>query len=496
MPALGLLAAVASVAPWPVRAMNWEVTPRFTANEIFTDNVNLGPAGQENAALVTRLRPGVNITGGGARTRANLSYTLDGFVSVSNSNRNRNRLFHQLNANGNAELLERHLFVDARARRRQFATNLAGPLGVDNTAGFNNLTAVTAVSVSPYLTNHFGSYADSTLRYSHDHVFVDRSGTADSQTNQVSGVLQSGDAFGPFFWSLNASRTRTEGTRGFGTGAGAGIGTGASTGAGRFGSGTFNEASASLGYQLSRHWSVSATGGYQDNDFESIRNSVDGPFWDVGITWVPNQRASLAARYGQRFFGKTGSLDLRYRRRATLWQASYSQRISSLRNFILEDVGTISIFPPDCPPSDPTCVPFEEITLFRPEAVQDFFLLRRGRAAVTLFSARHSATLAYSFLRRTIERDGAESRQQGVTLSWTWRLKANARFIASGGWRQIEPLRVNREDDLWRIRVGLARDLGQLATAKIAYRHQTRLSSTGSAEYDENALIAGISMRF
>ncbi|MDN5850438.1 MAG: hypothetical protein L0H63_12515, partial [Nitrococcus sp.] len=63
--------------------------------------------------------------------------------------RNRSRLFHRLNASGNAELVKQHLFIDGQARRRQYATTLAGPIGIDNTAGFTNLSPVTVVQVSP-----------------------------------------------------------------------------------------------------------------------------------------------------------------------------------------------------------------------------------------------------------------------------------------------------------------------------------------------------------
>lgn len=492
--ALGLLAAVIS-GPWSVcAAMNWEITPRFALSEILTDNVNL-TRDDEVGALVTRFRPGVNIVGQGPRVQGNLSYTLDGIIalrgssnsSTGGSGRYQDRLFHLLIADGRAELLKQHLFVDARARRRQFATNLAGPIGIDNTAGFNNLSAVTGLSVSPYFTNHFGSYADATLRYSYDRIFIDNSSIANTQINQFSGILQSGDAFGPVFWSLNANRTQTQRS---------GSGSGTGSGTGQFQSGTFAEASASIGYRLNRHFSVSATGGYQDNDFQSTRNTIDGPFWDVGFDWVPNRRASLSARYGERFFGKTGSLNLRYRRRATLWQASFNQSISTLRDVILTDAGTVPIFSLNCPPSDPSCLPIDEIAVLRPEAVQDIFVLARARASVTLSGVKHSATLAYSFIRRTVERDGAESRQQGVNLRWTWRLRENAQFITSGGWMQMQPLRQDGEGNLWYMQLGLTRDLGQLTSASLSYRHQSRNGTAGLIEYNENALIAAITIRF
>ncbi|MDN5870534.1 MAG: TIGR03016 family PEP-CTERM system-associated outer membrane protein [Nitrococcus sp.] len=504
---VSLLVALASL-PWPVGAAVWRVTPRISASETLTDNVNLS-ADDRQAALVTRFSPGVNITERGARTWANLSYTLDGIIAVSGSGltggqgRNRSRLFHRLNASGNAELVKQHLFIDGQARRRQYATTLAGPIGIDNTAGFTNLSPVTVVQVSPYLTNHFGSFAESTLRYSYSRLFIDQAGTADTQTNRFSGTLQSGDAFSRLIWSLNASRTQTKAAGGTGSGGSTGAG-GSSTS--QFTPGTFSQAAATLGYRLTPQLSVSVTGGYQENDFQSFRNSISGPFWSVGFTWVPNQRGSLSASYGKRFFGSTTSLDLSYRRRTTLWQASFNQTIASLRNVILTDAGTIQL-PPDCPLTDPACQPIE-MAVLRPEAVQDIYVLRRRQASVTLFSARHSATLAYAFLRRTIERTGAESRQQGVTLSWNWRVKSNVSLTTSGGLQQIEPLNTPGEGIFWFTRLQLTYSLGGSpnvgafsnvagsSNVFVAYRHQSRDSSAGTFGYVENALTAGISLSF
>lgn len=454
------------------------ITPRMSVSEIYTDNVDLQPAGQADSDLLTRLRPGFDVYANGARVNANLSYSLDAVLSSFGSGRN--NLFHDLDAIANAELIKQHLFIDARARSTQQAINLLGPIGIDNTTATNNLTEVTAVSVSPYLTNHFGSFADSTLRYAHERVFDNRGG---GYSNQASAQLASGNLFGPLFWVLAASHEHTELS-------------------GDFEAGTFNQAFGQLGYRLNPHWSVFATGGYEDNQFESFRNTQDGAFWDVGVHWVPNQRTDVEAHYGHRFFGSTSSLSLSYRRRTTLWQASYSESIASKRNLVLTNAGTVSVLiPPNvgsgltpfCSPSDPNCT---EVSLFTPQSVNDFFLMRQAVASVTAFSPRHSVTLAYSLLRQTFESDGAQARQQGVTLGWSWRLTADSRFNAASGWTQNEPERSNRHDDFWNVQVGVSHDLSSDAVASLNYRHQARLSNASSAEYDENGVIADFSIRF
>lgn len=484
------------------------ITPRVSVSEIYTDNVNLRPSGQANSDLLTRLRPGFDLYANSARLTGSLSYTLDAVLSSFGSGRN--NLFHDLDATGNAELIKQHLFVDASARSTQQAIDLLRPVGIDNTTATNNLTEVTFLSVSPYLTNHFGSFADSTLRYAHDRVYGGGGTLSDSYTNRVDAQLASGDLFGPLFWALDASRRRTIQSRNSDSDT-------FNQGSGQLGSGTFNQGSGQLGYRLSPHWSVSATGGYEDNNYNTFRNTQDGAFWDVGVHWVPNQRMNLEAHYGHRFFGTTGSLNLSYRRRTTLWQASYSESIASQQDLVRTNAGTVVTF--SCPPSDQSCTPASvfipqnvgtgltsfcppsalncaEQVVFRPQTANDFFLLRQAVASVTAFSPRHSVTLAYSMLRETFESDGAQARQQGVTLGWTWRVTSNANLMASSGWSQNEPQRTNRKDNLWHVLVGISRDLSPNAEASLRYRHQSRLSSESAVEYDENGVTAEISMQF
>ncbi|HSH30536.1 MAG TPA: hypothetical protein VK971_11555, partial [Thiohalobacter sp.] len=65
---------------------DWQVTPRLTLSETFTDNIELEPDG--DADLVTEISPGVNLSKQGGRARVELDYELQGllFADTSSSN--------------------------------------------------------------------------------------------------------------------------------------------------------------------------------------------------------------------------------------------------------------------------------------------------------------------------------------------------------------------------------------------------------------------------
>ena len=55
-------------------AQGWQMTPRLTLSETFTDNIELEPDG--DADLVTEISPGVNLSKQGGRSRVEFDYEL------------------------------------------------------------------------------------------------------------------------------------------------------------------------------------------------------------------------------------------------------------------------------------------------------------------------------------------------------------------------------------------------------------------------------------
>lgn len=482
-------AAQAEALTHAAEEFDWRVTPSISVSETFTDNAFLEPSGQAEWDFVTRITPRVSVAGRGNRVQFNFSASARAVHYIRNSDRD--DLFLLARGRGNVEVVDNHFFVESKLRRSRKLASLLGPISPFGANNTENLVTATVFSISPYLLNRFGDFATSALRYTRQQAWYKGRTADEGYTNRYSASLSSGEAFDRLFWGLDASREVVEQED-------------------ERDSGTFNKASATLGYRLTRHLSISATGGYEDNDYESFRNTIDGAFWNVGFRWVPTQRTSIRARYGERFFGNTGTLQITHRRRTTLWQVSYTEAVRSTRNMVLQQVGTISGFFDDTSVNDsvPRCGPatFDPITnpscqaidiaLIRPQLVDDFFVAEIWRASVTAFGPSQSLTLAYTSLHRTFERDGAEETQRGLSLSYRLDLGPRTRFNADAGWAHNELVRQSRTDTIWYVRAGLSHEVSQSATASVSIRHLRRSSNEAPAEYRENAITASFTYQF
>ncbi|UEX77358.1 TIGR03016 family PEP-CTERM system-associated outer membrane protein [Sediminicurvatus halobius] len=470
----GTAAVAAALLASPAHALDWSFTPTLSDSLTFTDNVELAPPGEEDWELINVISPGFNVTGDSARTTVNASYRLRALTHLRESDRD--RLNHVFSGSLNSELIGENLFIDASARYSQEVLSLFGPIGLDDTSDTGNVEDVGTVSVSPYLVNRFGSFAESTLRYRHSRVYRDFS--EDNYSNSASWNLDSGSRFGRLSWGLDAQAQRV-------------------TGVDRDPA-TFRSASASVGYELTRKLRVTASGGYEDNDYESDRADLSGEFWTVGATYAPNRRTSVSATYGERYISETKSFSITHRRRSAQLSASYSESISSSELSVFEgfEEGDGFVI---CLPDDPFCAPGQIIRrtiipVFEP--VNEFSYTRRGTGTLTIFGTRNTLTFNAFQVRRDFEVSEEETTQTGGSVSWTWKLGPVTSFNSTASYSRNESELSEREDDLYSFTAGFNRSIGQDINASLRYRHVRRDSNEPAGEYRENAITLTVSASF
>ncbi|WP_440997092.1 TIGR03016 family PEP-CTERM system-associated outer membrane protein [Arhodomonas sp. SL1] len=473
-PAAGTLLAFLMGCPAVVGAYEWEISPRVRVEETYTDNVALNPPGQEEEELVTELAPGIDIHGEGRRSELDLSYTLQTLFYAEDSDRN--DAFHRFDGFGHAELVERRLFVDAEARRRQAATSLLGPLSSSNVNVTDNRTDITTLRVEPYLINRLDNVALSRLSHSHGRVYYgdDRD---DARVDETAWRLSDGPAFANTLWRVEASHREVEASENT--------------------SGTFRQFLGTLGYRLTPAWTVSGAVGYEDNDYNTERDDIDDPVWYVGVRWTPTRRTSAEARYGERYFGETVFLALEHRRRFTVWSLDYTEDIASNELVFLRPTNRVPVFADDCPAAQPGCEPIDERVVFEEDAVNQFFIDERLRGRVILQSPRQALTFVVYRVNRTLELNRSDERYQtGASVGWDWRLGPFTAFTADADVARHEFDLSGREDDLWRARVGLRRDFGRHVDGYIRFGRRERSSTEAAAEYRENTVVVGLVGRF
>jgi uncharacterized protein (PEP-CTERM system associated) len=127
---LQLILALYLVCANSANAGDWDITPRISVAEIFSDNINLDDDDKESD-LVTEITPGISIHGEGGLLKADIDYQMQNAIYASNSDAN--GTFHQLDAFANAELAKNLFFVDASSTMGQAL------ISADNTVSTGNL---------------------------------------------------------------------------------------------------------------------------------------------------------------------------------------------------------------------------------------------------------------------------------------------------------------------------------------------------------------------
>jgi uncharacterized protein (PEP-CTERM system associated) len=310
LPRLLPLAAALLVA-LPAQAQ-WHVTPSLAITETLTDNANHASGSRAQARLITELNPGVKAWGQNEHLQldASAEASLFGYLGGGRSGGRRNRA--QYDVTGRLKVVDEFMYVDASAHSSTQALSAFGLLGKEARYSNENAADVSTWSVSPYLTQRFGNFANATLRYTLNSVDADNSRFGSSTANGASFDLRSGRNWQDLGWNLRYARQEVDNKQ--------------------FPDTSSENALIALNYRLSRTLKLTATGGYDSYDFDSLGGRTEGPSWSAGFGWFPSRRTKLEVAVGRHFLGKTGSLSASYRNRHSVTSLSYSDDVTTTRS--------------------------------------------------------------------------------------------------------------------------------------------------------------------
>lgn len=502
---LRLSAVLPAFLVGPVSAAQWLIVPTLSVGETFTDNVSLAPAGSERSEWVTQVTPGVSVSATGPRLRLNAAYSPQFLYRANEGTKD---VFHQLNANGNAELVQQLLFVDASAAIFQSNVSLFGPQADSNVNNTGNRTNVRTFLVSPYLRHAFGNYAQGEARFTYSTVNSDASTSlSNSQSTGINLSLGSGPSFRLYTWNLAYSKQTI------------GYGSGPTTQA----PDTSTETVSAFGRRLlTPQVAVVSTVGYEDNNYATIGPAPKGLFWSTGLEWNPTPRTHLSATTGRHYYGRTNALDFSHRTRLTLWSLNYSESVTSARSQFLvpSSVGTAgyldTLFLSSIP--DPAA---------RQTAVQNFiaqnglppsltvplnfftnqyFLVKAWQGSFGILGIQNSV-IANVFTQTSESTNAGQpatgdfatsssTKQTGVSLVWTTRLSSQTSSNVNASYTRNESPGLNREDNLKNINLSLTHQFQPRLTGSLSYRWLQNDSNQVGAGYTENAVTAAVNMRF
>lgn len=508
-----------------VLAGEWTITPSVTVSETYSDNISLATSGSEQDDYVTQINPSIKINGKGKQLELDLDYTMQNIYYKNSTSSDEIR--NQLSATANAILVEDLFFVDARASLRQQNTDLLGSGTQDNLSVVTDRADVQQISVSPYLQHNFANWFEGTARYSFTTTEYDQS-VSDSESNDVSLALKSGEKFNKLKWSASyankeldrdtESDIKQENIKG------------------------------SVTYKLNHKFDAVVQGGDEDNDLGTGVTRANGGFWSAGFNYHPSYHLGLSMTAGDG--EKTASVTVAPTRRTSLlvsvrdadvglvigeqwsglmshhtkrstWQLRYLEdtttsqtealdsenfQFAGLRDgeavyvyrgdnknqpFIWTQEDWIA-FGEDFPDAFPGGVP---LTPLANEVYQREVLT----ASVNYKTGKSDITLSLSNQERFLEITNGTDTILTTGLSWNWRHSNRLASTLTTSWSQVEIDYTNpdSEYDLWSAGWDVTRTFTEKASASLGIRRAARETSSGAVpEYDENRVYISMQVKF
>ena len=508
---IGRVAIVSLGLPWfffqnQAWAINLNVRPTVSLQELYSDNINLAPSGSEQGALVTEISPGINVSGQTARYRMNLDYRLQGIYNAGGDSGI--DVNNQLQFNSSTSIIPNRLFLDSTSSISQ--QNISNTqLGTDNFSGNNNSTTISTFSFSPYWTPHFSHYANGIVRATYDRVGSGNDQLSDSNSYSQNVSLTNGRYFSKINWSANFNNRTNQNSNGQDI--------------------SFQDSSLLLRYNLDRKFSLTAQAGHSSNDFQTTTDTnQNGFFYTFGAQWSPSRRLNVSAGWGNNSFvtvfispfqrlqwtttyrnndigtntGSTWQTDLRYNTRRSVWSLTYNEDTTTTQQvllerqfFVLQDPDNSNLLIRD-PQTNLPLLFFQDI----PTLTDDVFVRKRGDLTYSFRSGKGTLSATAFTERRTFQTTKNQDDVYGITgfLGWSYSPRLNTQLSSS--WQNIDtnaaigsgsvtgPVKSQFFDVSFRVQRNIARNI----SGNIEYRYLSQSSDSNALEYDENRISIGL----
>jgi uncharacterized protein (PEP-CTERM system associated) len=478
-------------------AGDWTTGAFVSVGGVYTDNVCLSSQVKEGEWIATAT-PEVRVSGEGARASMDLIAGLEFNTIADNppdcSAGGSGSGFGQkespaptLRFNGGAILVEDWLFLDANAFAGQTKINPFAVGGGDNTNGSANTNTSYRYGVSPYISRRLADNADFLLRYSYDEQRNSETVIDDSVGQSVEIDLGTRPELARFSFGVNADYSEIE------------------YGDTSRESNVNNELSSARvrsAFQINSQLQINGYVGEEWNDFITVAADSDGTFWDVGFLWAPNARVSVAAGYGDRFFGSTPRFEITYSHKRSTLSASYLKDITYDRNIRANDQFSRET---DTLINEPeTQTGGSQIFSGTPTTISNSPILDERFTLGYRFKGRRTTiNLNSSLSEQTRAQDGFTDNFYDVRLSASRALSRRLSLSSSISWndRQADENRDNagvfaRGSDTWRALLGVQQRLTTNTTLSYDYRYTQRNSELSLDEYEENRFTLTLRYQF
>lgn len=271
-----------------------------------TDNVNLSPSNAADGGLVTEITPSLAVNWKGNRT------TLVGDVSLPvvlylPSGVASDRVFPSVNLLGDLALVKNLVYIEGAINVSQQFFNPFGAQPVSLSNQSQNRYRTDSYRLSPFIRGSTQQNTNYELRY--DNVWTNLSGAPVNTNNS-------------YYQTVSALASNTQSTLGWSL-------------TGTYTDIDFNNQTPIIQqlyrarpiYNISQQWQVSASVGYESNEFTATSSS--GSIYGVGFVWKPTQRTNVVADWEHRFFGSSYKFSFDHATSLSVWNVQASRSITS-----------------------------------------------------------------------------------------------------------------------------------------------------------------------
>ncbi len=495
-----------------VSATELTIRPGISIQELYSDNVDLSPKGEEEGAFVTEVSPFVSLSARGARHRVNAALRVENlfFHGIS---RDPNTFF-QGQLESRSRLWANSFFIDLRGTHTQANTRREGRVAVDNisqTGSGSSRVDVSTYTISPFWRMQLGGYAQGEARFSYSDVMVNNNDDtnndiSDSRIHEEKFTLNSSRRFDVLGWKLGLSNRQenrtsndTEDIHYFNT---------------------FGEAS----FRLIQRFSLFARAGYADNDLGITRlNSKNGVFYQAGGRWKPSSAFEISAAGGNNSFIKlsmapfrraqwdlgfrhnniglnTGSqwdTNFEYNTNNLLWRAGYAVDTVTTQQVLLErDVFESGFRNLGSSTGVTVNNSLDELTSLSNEVYE------RKRAEVSVQGTAGKSIMTLTGYTEKRNYDGSRQNEdaQGANLSWRWRFNSRTSSVITADLEKIDggslSLVGNEKNTRWGVGAQVRRAIMKYLTATLGYRYSRQEANQPESEYTENRVFARINFLY
>lgn len=497
--ALRVLVISVQLAAWgTVQAGSWQLVPRFSSEETYTDNVRQ-TENDRDGDFITSVSPGVSVRGESARLETNIDYNWRQQFYADETSFDRNN--HQLQADIAATGVENWLYFDLNSRISQQSSDVRRFQSLNNRGRNNQLSDVTSLDLAPRIEHSFGSLGEMRLGYAHQIVNRSRAGgdpgadfgpgfniaNGSSVEDSVNLDLQSGSITGRMPVQLQAKARDL-----------------------KFESGRdrkFRSVQTNVSYIVDRQFKLKGTSGYDSNTYDSRQGQASGLFWTAGGSWTPSARTSLDFDWGHRYFGRTIDVKARHTRRRWLFDFSYGTSLRTANQFErdlilvpLTDADGLPVFDPVT--SGQILVPVDS-----PNATDDVFIETRASGGLTYTMRRGSLNLRYFEAKRESDTVTDTNRTRGVSFNLRRNLRPRLHADMAAMWRNnkqgaLGPTSASAATtgNYYSIYPSVSYELGPHTTARFQYELTINNGASGfgltgtsaSPNFYENAFTASL----